>query len=835
MKKRLPQPHHLLRLAIGMICALLAAHSSFAEKTPMQEYVEAMQPGWNLGNSLDASPTETSWGNAPATQELIEQVAAQGFKSIRIPVTWNQYVGPAPDYTIDPAWMDRVQEVVDWSIEADLYVMLNMHHDSIWMRDMPADHDAVLERFNAIWSQIAPRFRDYSNKLHFESINEPEFHDADDATQIALLDELNISFFDIVRGTGGNNATRPLVLPTLRTNNSQQYLDALKDTIEYLDDPNLIATVHEYGYWPFAVNITGVTKFDGAAKDWTMSGLERVNDTLVANGIPVIVGEIGLLDFSRVDEGVQRGQALQYFEHVLSYLQSTGMTYQWWDAGGFFNRSTFDWITPELYDYMLACAQGRSSTGATDLVFVDGEAPADVEIPLNLNGNSFVSITDNGSPLTEGVDYTLDGDVLTLKTSFLEQYASGEYGVKTVLETNFSSGLPWKLFVRNLGKMVLAPATTTKGLDLVIPTDFGGDVLEAMEAKYVGVAWPNPGPADWTSFQRYKENYLPNYAGKAMTIKNTFFQSTNNDPIDLIFHMWSGRVVKYRVTFTAGTVDGDADEWVVYDDSLVGWNDWASWAPRDLASTTTVQSGTNSIEVNAGAWGGVVLGHNPWETPVDTSTFKTLNFWIHGGSEGGQNIGVNVGHPNPEDSNGVIWGSATTVRPEAGTWTKVEIPLSIFGAEGWSDINRLSFQNFRGETAPTYYIDDIKFTSSLASNVTFIDGAQLSPNTLSVDRGGFALNRRARTYAQRVTVTNTGTEDVFGPIYLALDELSSNTSLANADGTTLESAPIDSPYILLTDGTIEPGASINAVLQFSMPRSGGITYTTRTIVGGENP
>ncbi len=826
MKLSSPKSFKWLHFAVGLFCTLLAARVSFAEKTAMQEYVEAMQPGWNLGNSLDASPTETSWGNAPATQELIQQVAAQGFKSIRIPVTWNQYVGPAPDYTIDPAWLDRVQQVVDWSIDADLYVMLNMHHDSLWIRSMPADHDAVLARFNAIWSQIAPRFRDYSNKLHFESINEPEFHDADDATQIALLDELNISFFDIVRGTGGGNATRPLVLPTLRTNNSQQYLDALKDTIQELNDPNLIATVHEYGYWPFATNITGVTKFDGAAKEWTMSGLERVHDTLVSNGIPVIVGEIGLLDFSRVDDAVQRGEALQFFEHVMSYLQTSGMTYQWWDAGGFFNRSSFDWITPELYDYMMECAVGPSSTGATDLVFVDSEAAADVSIPLNLNGNSFVSVTDNGAPLTSGVDYTFDGNVLTLKADFLAQYSSGNYGVKTILNTNFSEGLPWKLFVRHLGTTVLAPATTIKGVDLVIPTDFEGDRLAKMEAKYVGQEYPYPGPASWTSFQAYGENYLPDYAGNAMVIKDAFFQSTNNDPIDLIFHMWSGRQVKYRLTFTSGTVEGDANAWVAYDEGLVDWNNWGSWAPNNPNNTEVVHSGDKALSVDAGAWGGLVLAYNSWLPPVDTSEYKTLEFWIHGGSVGGQTIGVGVSWDLPR---------VQIPAPTANTWTKVELPLSYFDAEGLSNISTVIFQNWRGEDAPTFYIDDIKFSSSLASNAIFIDGAQLSPNTLSVKRGGFALNRRTRSFVQRVMITNTGTEDVFGPIYLALDDLSSNTSLANADGTTLESAPIDSPYLLLTEGTIAPGESINAVLQFSMPSSGGITYSTRTIVGGENP
>ena len=125
----------------------------------MQSYVEAMQPGWNL-STLEGFPNE---GQPIVTQEFIQHIAALGFKSVRIPITWNQYCGPAPTYTVDPVWMNHVQQIVDWSLDAGLYVMINMHHDSIWVRSgIQADHDGVLARYSAIWSQIAPRFRDYS-------------------------------------------------------------------------------------------------------------------------------------------------------------------------------------------------------------------------------------------------------------------------------------------------------------------------------------------------------------------------------------------------------------------------------------------------------------------------------------------------------------------------------------------------------------------------------------------------------------------------------------------------------------------------------------------------
>src|SRR5690606_33091529 len=119
--------------------------------------VEAMQPGWNLGNSLDAvGADETAWGNPRITKELIQNIAAQGYKSIRIPVTWDSHIGAAPNYQIEAAYLNRVQEVVQWALDANLYVMINVHHDSwLWISKMESQHDQVLARYNAIWRQIA--------------------------------------------------------------------------------------------------------------------------------------------------------------------------------------------------------------------------------------------------------------------------------------------------------------------------------------------------------------------------------------------------------------------------------------------------------------------------------------------------------------------------------------------------------------------------------------------------------------------------------------------------------------------------------------------------------
>ena len=304
-------------LSVAMIVALLLALfspvSSAAanpKESKMQSYVNAMQPGWNLGNTFDSfntnDPTnngdETAWGNPQVTKDFIKEIRKQGFKSIRIPITWSGRMGGAPDYKINNRhWMDRVQQVVDWSLEEGLYVMINIHHDNwMWASKMPTNHDEALAKYNAIWTQVADRFKNHSDKLMFESVNEPFFENVDVTTQHAFLDELNKSFVHIVRASGGNNDVRPLVLPTLNTNHSQEHVDSLSSTIADLNDPNLIVTVHFYGFWPFSVNIAGYPRLEADTIKDIDTMINNVTTSFVSKGIPVVIGEFGLLGWDAV-------------------------------------------------------------------------------------------------------------------------------------------------------------------------------------------------------------------------------------------------------------------------------------------------------------------------------------------------------------------------------------------------------------------------------------------------------------------------------------------------------------------------------------------------------
>src|SRR5690606_18267328 len=163
-----------------------------------------------------------------------------------------------------------------------------------------------------------------------------------------------------------------------------------------------------------------------------------------------------------------------------------------------------------------------------------------------------------------------------------------------VFDANFSAGMPWKLHVRHLGTPVLSATSSSKGVGLTIPVALNGDLIATMEAKYVGMGYPYPGPADWTAFKEFNHAYAPNYANNTITIKREFFASTTNDPIELTFHMWSGRKVNYRLTLQpGGDIVTDPQEFAIYADTLAAdWNDWTSWAPHNSSHATTVHSGT---------------------------------------------------------------------------------------------------------------------------------------------------------------------------------------------------------------------------------------------------
>ncbi|MET9760892.1 cellulase family glycosylhydrolase [Streptomyces sp. NPDC006372] len=555
---------------IGLTATTALAVPSHRDSSPARlprlaagpmDTVAAMQPSWNLGNSLDAIPGETSWGNPPVTKALFDTIKAQGFRSVRIPVTWTDHQSATAPYAIDAAWMNRVKQVVDWALADGLRVVINVHHDSWqWIAGMSTDHDNVVARFRAIWTQVAAEFKDSSQNLLFESINEPQFNNTTDAQGIQYLRELDTAFHTVVRRSGGNNATRLLILPSLHTNSGQNFLDALVSEMRSLNDPNLVATVHYYGWYPFSVNIAGGTRFDATAQKDMTDHFTRIRDTLTSKGIPVYLGEYGLLHYPDQNHPsrVEAGEALKYFEQFGYEARAAGVTTALWDPGtfAFLSRTTLQWTDPALIAAIKSSWTTRSGTASSDRVFLAKSSAITARtLTLNPNGLTFQGLWRGTTRLVRGRDYTVSGDQLTLTASALTRLAGNRaYGINSTIEARFSRGLPWKIHVTTYDRPVLSDASGGTG-GLTVPTQFRGDLLATMEAKYADGG--NAGPTDWTPFQEFNEAFSPDYPGNGIKLTSKFVDSLrDNAQATLTFHFWSGATVTYRVTKNGGSVTG---------------------------------------------------------------------------------------------------------------------------------------------------------------------------------------------------------------------------------------------------------------------------------------
>lgn len=279
------------------------------------EFVTGMRAGFNLGNAFDANDCdwlndemayESAWCGARTTYAFIDSLCDEGFNVIRIPVSWHDHVDA--NYQISEPWLNRVSEIVDYCLSKDMYVIINIHHDVKTDYFYPdSDHlDNTLKYTETIWTQLAEHFKDRSNKLIFECINEPRLRDTnyewwfstvDDTVRDSYnaLAQANQTFVDTVRATGGNNADRFLMIcgycdmPSSTTSDDFQLpWDTAKD--------RLIVTVHAYTPYTFAGDATGSGHFGAAEERENKQVFSSLYDRFVANGVPVIIGEYGATD-----------------------------------------------------------------------------------------------------------------------------------------------------------------------------------------------------------------------------------------------------------------------------------------------------------------------------------------------------------------------------------------------------------------------------------------------------------------------------------------------------------------------------------------------------------
>lgn len=303
-----------------MLLVIIVFASSCPTESSSDEETFSFGIGINIGNTLDSIGThtwlagETGWGNPRITKEFIGALSAYGYKTIRLPVTWAENIGSSPRYTIDEAWMDRVEEVVNWILDEGLVCILNIHHDGghadkSWILRISTNEDETLNQFKIVWRQIADRFRNSSQRLILESMNEVGFDDiwnrwsgnaALKAQAYRKLNLLNQAFVDTVRATGGNNAQRQLLIAGYWTD-VEQTCDPLFEMPADVIEDRLLVSVHYYTPPTFCIaedpdNSWGFRATWGTSQD--MDELSKYINMLkvrfIDNGIPVVMGEYGV-------------------------------------------------------------------------------------------------------------------------------------------------------------------------------------------------------------------------------------------------------------------------------------------------------------------------------------------------------------------------------------------------------------------------------------------------------------------------------------------------------------------------------------------------------------
>lgn len=356
-----------------------ADNASVSEPAPMRdipstELVKEMKVGWNLGNTLDSTITnpkgtelpsdwETAWGQPVTTKAMIDNVAAQGFNVLRVPITWEGKFGEGPDYTIDPDWLARVNEIVDYGIDDDMFVIINVHHEE-WHMPTYENEAAAQEILTALWAQIADHFKDYNEKLIFEGLNEPrlkgtpmEWNGGNDEAR-DVINHWNAAFVETVRNSGGNNKLRHLMV----TPYAASSMDKVLNDFAVPDDDKVIVSIHAYLPYTFALADNAQ-----ATTEWSADNPADTNDIdmLMANlkdryldkGRAVIIGEMGTRNRMNTEA---RAECARYYSEA---AHNAGIPICWWDNNAFvgggenfglFDRKTFEWRYPDIISALMA-------------------------------------------------------------------------------------------------------------------------------------------------------------------------------------------------------------------------------------------------------------------------------------------------------------------------------------------------------------------------------------------------------------------------------------------------------------------------------------------------
>ena len=368
---------NILLKKIAIAGALTAVAASAATLPTAKEVQAKMGMGFNIGNSMEVPNNPTAWGNPYPTQALLDSVKAAGFSTVRIPCAWDSHTSGGK---ITETWLDSVKTVVDYAMRAGLYTILNSHHEGEggWFQSNigTSVNSNIDNKMKTYWTQIANKFKDYNERLIFAGANEPGPNINSWTSQhVSTLMHYYQTFIDAVRATGGNNATRTLIIQGLNTDIDKSVASAPVSTfpkdkvtgylmfeVHYYDpyQYTLMTTEQDWGatsgemilpqYYYGNYQKSSEPKRNAGYNAWAgsvdskIAGIEhpkeqfaKMKTNYVDKGYPVIVGEFGANirtpELSGSDLNLHKQGRVQWHKDVVSAAKQYGLTPILWDMG----------------------------------------------------------------------------------------------------------------------------------------------------------------------------------------------------------------------------------------------------------------------------------------------------------------------------------------------------------------------------------------------------------------------------------------------------------------------------------------------------------------------
>jgi len=397
----------------------IAADSTGMRTVSSVELAKEMVPGWNVGNSLEATGGETSWGNPLISQRLIDSIKAAGFHAVRIPVAWSSHFSDASTFTIDTAWLTRVEQVVNYVLKDSMYAILNEHWDGGWMQPTYAQQVYVNNRLAVMWRQIVIRFRDYGDHLLFAGMNEvmvTNNYGTPTVEYYTVHNSFNQTFVTTVRSTGGRNFYRYLAVQGFNTNidHTVNFFAIPQDAVQ---QKRLLIEVHYYDPYNFTIN-TGsgfTTQWENNAaiktdtwanESWADGQFQKMKTKYIDKGYGVILGEYGVVARLSLGSAALNASFASYRKYYMEYVTRSiarhGLIPIYWDNGGtgnngmgIFNRSNGSQAYPDIVKAVVDTSERSSSTGINELPLnqTPGEYSLTQNYPNPFNPSTTISFS----------------------------------------------------------------------------------------------------------------------------------------------------------------------------------------------------------------------------------------------------------------------------------------------------------------------------------------------------------------------------------------------------------------------------------------------------------